>query len=171
MIVFCRKNILEIALWRSYIEWDWPLLPFPSTNTTLVGGRDPQWKHYYSYLLSQLAHLCWLSTFTGRKQTRWECNYTLSLCHKPAVAWMWKHGSQLSTPDFYDSFFMNVHNPGEKFWLRFYILVIGIWFPFTSHILFPYSFLDFYFPFLFGLLFPFSIWTFISIFSLDFNSF
>ena len=63
---------------------------------------------------------------TGRKQTRWECNYTLSLCHKPAVAWMWKHGSQLSTPDFYDSFFMNVHNPGEKFLLRFYIVVLGI---------------------------------------------
>ena len=28
--------------------------------------------------------------------------------------------------------------------------------------------LDFYFPFLFGLLFPFSIWTFISLFFLDF---
>ena len=105
---------LEIAHWRTYIEWDWPLLPFPSTTTTLVGGRDPQWKHYYSYLLSTTLHsLPPLLTkyLTGRKQTRWECNYTLSLCHKPAVAWMWKHGSQLSTPAFYDSFFMNVHNP------------------------------------------------------------
>ena len=51
------------------------------------------------------------------------------------------------------------------FWPRFYIMVLGIaFFPF---IYFTYSiwtfislfYLDFCFPFLFGLLFPFSIWT------------
>ena len=76
---------LEIAHPRTYIEWDWPLLPFPSTTTTLVGGRDPQWKHYYSYLLSTTLHsLPPLLTkyLSGRKQTRWECNYTFaqSIC-------------------------------------------------------------------------------------------
>ena len=62
------------------------------------------------------------------------------------------------------------------FWQRFHIVVLGMIFFFTSHLLFPFSFwtfislfsLEFYFPILFGLLIPFSIWTFISLFYLDF---
>ena len=57
------------------------------------------------------------------------------------------------------------------FWPRFHIVVLGMTFFFLSLyplIYFPYSiwtfislfYLDFYFPFLFGLLIPFSIWTF-----------
>jgi hypothetical protein len=58
------------------------------------------------------------------------------------------------------------------FWSRFYIVVLGMTFFFLSNLLFPifiWTFislfsLDFYFPFFWGLLF--SLWTFI--FSLDF---
>ena len=60
------------------------------------------------------------------------------------------------------------------FWSRFYIVVLGMTFFFLSNLLFPifiWTFislfsLDFYFPFFWGLLF--SLWTFISLFSLDF---
>ena len=77
------------------------------------------------------------------------------------------------------------------FWSRFYIVILGMTFFFSTNLLFPifiwtfyflflfglsfpFSILDFCFPFLFGLLFPFSIWTFsiwifISFFYLDFS--
>ena len=47
----------------------------------------------------------------------------------------------------------------RNFWLRFYIVVLGIAF---------FSGLIYFFHILFGLLFPFSLWTSISLFSLDF---
>ena len=61
------------------------------------------------------------------------------------------------------------------YWLRFYIVVLGIAFLFfvTFFLLFPISIwtfnplfcLDIYFPFPFGLLLPFSIWTFFPFFN------
>ena len=63
-----------------------------------------------------------------------------------------------------------------SFWPRFDIVVLGMDFFLFPFIYFPYSiwtfislfYLDFYIYFLFGLLFPFSIRTFISLFNLDF---
>ena len=78
--------------------------------------------------------------------------------------------------------FSRIFSKGCKvypFWPRFYIVVLGMtffffflqpiyFFPFSIWTFISLFFLDFYFPFLFGLLFPFSIWTFISLFFFDF---
>ena len=56
----------------------------------------------------------------------------------------------------------------QRFWPRFYIVVLGMTFFFLRSHLISIFYLDFYIPFLFGHFFPFSIWTFISIFYLDF---
>ena len=63
------------------------------------------------------------------------------------------------------------------FWPQFYTVVLWIALFSILFIYFPYSIwtfislflLDFYFPFLYGLLFPFSIWTFMSLFYLNFH--